>query len=88
MTALAAARHSCRVAVRDQDLDSQQRRQAVWEAFEACAALSHEVTTCAPRHVVKPADDSFRLLRDLRDAVADGFTWDSDPYVVGRLRYE
>lgn len=69
-------------------LDAQQRRHTVWEAFEACTALLYKVSICAPAYVVKPADDSFRRLRDLRDVVADGFGRDSDPYVAGRLRYD
>ncbi|MCX5134814.1 MULTISPECIES: hypothetical protein [unclassified Streptomyces] len=88
LTALACARHSCRVAVRDRDLDAQQRRHAVWGAFEACTALRYEVSICAPRNVVKPADDAFRRLRDLRDVVAHGFSRDSDPYIEGRLHYD
>jgi hypothetical protein len=88
LTALATARHACRVAVREPEPEPDQRRRAVWEAFESCTALRYEVSICAPRFIIGPADDSFRRLRDLRDVVADGFSRDSDEYVTGRLRYD
>ncbi|WP_217241684.1 hypothetical protein [Streptomyces sp. AC555_RSS877] len=88
LAALATARHTCRVAVREPDPDPHQRTRAVWEAFEACTALRYEVSICAPRYIVGPSDDSFRRLRDLRDVVADGCSRDSNEYVTGRLRYD
>ncbi|MET9122073.1 hypothetical protein [Streptomyces sp. NPDC004528] len=88
LSTLTTARHACRIAVREPILDPDERRRAVWEAFEACTALRYEVSICAPRYVVTPADDSFRRLRDLRDVVADGFSRDSAEYVSGRLRYD
>ncbi|MFE5038215.1 hypothetical protein [Streptomyces sp. NPDC056683] len=76
------------MTVREPNPDSQQRRRAVWEAFEACTSLRYELSICAPRYVVEKSDDSFRRLRDLRDVVADGFSRDSNEYVTGRLRYD
>ncbi|MFG3026575.1 hypothetical protein ACGFZQ_50270 [Streptomyces sp. NPDC048254] len=88
LSALAAARHACRLAVREPGPDADQRRRAVWEAFEACTSLRYELSICAPRYVVEASDDSFRRLRDLRDVAADGFSRASDEYVASRLRYD
>lgn len=88
LSALASARHACRVTVREPEPDPQQRRRAVWEPFEACTNLRYELSICAPRYVVEKSDDSFRRLRDLRDVVTDGFSRDSNEYVTGRHRYD
>ncbi|MGW0711749.1 hypothetical protein ACWD4G_38325 [Streptomyces sp. NPDC002643] len=76
------------MAVREPELEPEERRRAVWEPFEACTSLRYELSICAPLYVVVESDDSFRRLRDLRDVVAAGLSRDSDEYVAGRHRYD
>ncbi|MGI5436880.1 hypothetical protein ACQEV4_05265 [Streptomyces shenzhenensis] len=88
LAALAKARHTCSLMAREQEVPADQRRRAVWDAFEPCVSLRYELAIAAPASVVSPAEDTFRRLRDIRDIVADGLLPDSDEYAVGRTRYD
>lgn len=88
LTALAAARNACRVAVRDSSVDLSQHRPVLWETLEVCTGLRYEVSISAPKFVVRPSDDSFELLRDICEVVTDGHGHSSDEYINARPRYD
>lgn len=88
LAALARARHACSLMARETALPGDERRRAVWDAFEPCASLRYELAISAPPFVVAPAEATFRRLRDIRDTVAQGLPPDSDEYVRGRLQYD
>jgi hypothetical protein len=87
LAALAKARHACSLMARETEASVDERRRVVWDAFEPCISLRYELSISAPLSVVVPAEDTFRRLRDLRDAVAGGVTADSDEYARGRTGY-
>ncbi|MFF5299087.1 hypothetical protein ACFY5F_06970 [Streptomyces sp. NPDC013161] len=88
LAALARARHACSLTARETEASLDERRRVVWDAFEPCISLRYELSISAPLSVVAPAEDTFRRLRDLRDAVAGGGTADSDEYTRGRTGYD
>ncbi|MGW4880027.1 hypothetical protein ACWEPI_26090 [Streptomyces sp. NPDC004262] len=88
LAALAKARHTCSLMARERDMPADQRRRAVWDAFEPCVSLRYELAIAAPVFVVTPAEDTFRRLRDIRDVVSEGLLPDSDEYIAGRIRYD
>ncbi|MER5990577.1 hypothetical protein [Streptomyces viridosporus] len=88
LAVLAKARHACGVLAREADLPSTQRRRTAWDAFEPCISLRYELAITAPSWVVTPAENTFRRLRDVRDAVARGATPDSDEYARLRRAYD
>lgn len=88
LAGLARARHACSVLARDTEMPPAQRSRAVWEAFEPCISLRYELSISAPAFVVTPAEHTFRRLRDLRDAVAEGLLADSDQYASHRTSYD
>lgn len=88
LAGLARARHTCSVLSRDTEMSPAQRSRAVWEAFEPCISLRYELSISAPESVVTPAEHTFRRLRDLRDAVAEGVPAGSEEYASHRMRYD
>lgn len=65
-----------------------QRSRTVWDAFEPCISLRYELSISAPAFVVTQAEDTYRRLRDIRDAIAEGLLADSDEYASHRLGYD
>ncbi|MEU9290293.1 hypothetical protein AB0D57_38065 [Streptomyces sp. NPDC048275] len=88
LTALAKARHACSLMARESDAPVDERRRIVWDAFEPCISLRYELSISAPQFVVSPAEDTFRRLRDIRDAVAQGAPAQGDEYARCRMRYD
>ncbi|MET7940069.1 hypothetical protein [Streptomyces sp. NPDC005302] len=88
LAALAKSRHTCSLMARETALPDDERRRAVWDAFEPCASLRYELAISAPPFVVEPAEATFRRLRDIRDTVAQGLPPDSGEYARGRTEYD
>ncbi|RSN90114.1 hypothetical protein DMH26_28570 [Streptomyces sp. WAC 05379] len=88
LAALATARHTCSLMARETESPLDQRRRAVWDAFEPCISLRYELAISAPPFVVSPTEDTFRRLRDIRDVVAQGMSAESNEYALGRTRYD
>ncbi|MFE7440920.1 hypothetical protein ACFU7X_10710 [Streptomyces chartreusis] len=88
LAALAKARHTCSIVARETESPLDQRRRAVWDAFEPCISLRYELAICAPPFVVSPAEDTFRRLRDIRDVVARGMSAESSGYAQCRTLYD
>ncbi|MGJ5806040.1 hypothetical protein ACSCB1_44235 [Streptomyces europaeiscabiei] len=88
LAALARARHTCSLMAREVEMPGDERRRAVWDAFEPCTSLRYELAISAPPFVVSPAEATFRRLRDIRDTVAQGLAPDSDEYARGRTQYD
>ncbi|MFE9024576.1 hypothetical protein ACFYNL_39345 [Streptomyces sp. NPDC007808] len=74
--------------VRDTEASNVERRKAAWDAFDACSGLRYQMTISAPKTVVEPAEDVYRKLRDLRNAVADGLLLEDADYAERRIRYD
>jgi hypothetical protein len=88
LAVLAKARHTCSLMARETEVPADQRRKAVWDAFEPCISFRYELAISAPRLVVSPAEDTFRRLRDIRDIVAQGLSAEGDEYAQCRTRYD
>ncbi|MFJ9736999.1 hypothetical protein [Streptomyces sp. NPDC101166] len=73
---------------RDADASDVERRKAAWDAFDPCSGLRYQMTISAPKTVVEPAEDVYRTLRELRNAVADGLMLESGDYAEHRSRYD
>jgi hypothetical protein len=73
---------------RDPDASAVERRQAAWDAFDPCSGLRHQMTISAPTTVVEPAEDVYRRLRDLRNAVTEGLLLEDHDYSEHRARYD
>jgi len=87
LAALAKARHTMSLMVRETETPLEQRRRAVWDAFEPCVGLRYELSIVAPQSVVVPAEDVFHRLQDLLESVSAGATAEDDTYASRRARY-
>ncbi|MEV1084186.1 hypothetical protein AB0I98_39265 [Streptomyces sp. NPDC050211] len=87
LAAVAKARHTISLMARETETPLDQRRRAVWDAFEPCVGLRYELSIVAPQSVVVPAEDVFRRLQDLLNSVSAGVMADGDEYARGKARY-
>lgn len=88
LSSLSQARLACSVLARDPDASPDVRRKTAWDAFEPCLSLRYQIAISAPTPVVTPAEDAFRRLRDLRDAITDGLLVNSTAYASHRTSYD
>jgi hypothetical protein len=88
LATLSQARLAFSRLARDKDASNAERRKAAWDAFDPCSGLRYQMTISAPKAVVEPAEDVYRKLRDLRNAVADGLLLEGGDYAEHRTRYD
>ncbi|MEV0112803.1 hypothetical protein AB0H77_06040 [Streptomyces sp. NPDC050844] len=88
LAGLSTARLTFSRLVRDTEVSNAERRQLAWDAFAPCSGLRYQVVISAPEAVATAAEDVYRKLRDLRNAVSEGLQLEGSDYAEYRARYD
>ncbi|MFF2214108.1 hypothetical protein [Streptomyces antibioticus] len=88
LAALSQARLTFSRLSRDTGASDTERGKAAWDAFDPCSGFRHQMTVSAPGTVVAPSEELYRILRDLRNAMAEGLLLEDGAYAEHRVRYD